>query len=261
MNIAPPPFGYTKKKPAYTGAVDATSGKPVPNSAAQWGNLISTHYMYNMQNPTNLYLSQEGSGNLSDSIGAMTLTANATPAYAQAVPGWTRVGVKGNGSTTSQRFANLSAPNPSLTSVAVFGYVYCGTFDSTARGIYTWGQNTDIEVSGLLVSGKSVIRFRIHSSTTVDGTFDYTNTVTPILMVHDITNSRARLWTSQEKYTPTYGTTASNTNFAYGNIPGGSWSVSTIMYTALWTGAAAESITDACAKALFQAVGYTTPWT
>jgi RHS repeat-associated protein len=69
---------------------DATSNWYVPANSTEWTNLLSGT---GISNPSQLWLMQESSGNLSDSIGTATLTATGTVSYQQSVTGWSRKAV------------------------------------------------------------------------------------------------------------------------------------------------------------------------
>jgi hypothetical protein len=89
---------------------DATSGKYLPSSAAQWTEMLSS---LGLPNPSNLYLLQEAAGAAADSIGGKNLAGSGTRAYQQAVAGWTRKSIKTTantaGSLTNATFGNVNA--------------------------------------------------------------------------------------------------------------------------------------------------------
>ena len=65
---------------------DATSGKYIPQTAAEWTTLLAGS---GIPNPSLLWRCQETSGTLADSIGSFTGTIpSGAPTYANAVPGW-----------------------------------------------------------------------------------------------------------------------------------------------------------------------------
>lgn len=68
---------------------DATSLKYVPSSSAEW-TITRAAAGISSGNPTSLWLMQEASGNLADSIASNTLAATSLAGYQQAVSGWTR---------------------------------------------------------------------------------------------------------------------------------------------------------------------------
>ena len=74
---------------------DATSGIYVPSSAAQFTAL-------GLPTPAHLHLCQEASGSLADTLGSMTLAANAAPAYQQTTSGWSRNSFKGRAMRSSK---------------------------------------------------------------------------------------------------------------------------------------------------------------
>jgi hypothetical protein len=237
--------------------VDTLSGKPVPASSAEWTQFISYHGL-TLAAPSTLHLCQEASGNLADSIGALTLTANGSPAYQQAVTGWTRKALSGNQSTAAQRFQHATGPNPSTTSVARFAWVKYGTADATVRYVMANGVNdTGPTVNAFVSASNHILRFRIGANS-ASTTNSYTGLIFPLLTVFDVTGSRARMYTHLEKVSPTYTASASGTIYAVG-ASSGTWADVDIMYECGWSGTDAE-ISDANAKAFFQALGYAISW-
>lgn len=245
--------------PSTVVSADPTSGKKVPASAVEWALFRSQNSLV-VASPDYLHLCQEAAGNLADSIGAATLTALNSPLYAQAVTGWSRVGVKGN-QTSQQRFMYASGPNPSTTSIARFCFFQCGTVDATPRQIMGCGAVDDVSVSVYLSSSKARLRYRESANITdAAAANDYSLAVHPLLLLSDVTNSRARLYTDLEKLSPTFGLGANATNYSLGSLATGTFSATTIIYECGWQGANAETCTDASVKAFFQALGYSIPW-
>lgn len=241
-------------------STDAASGKAVPASSAEWSAFISAAGL-SVSAPSYLHLCQEASGNLADTIGGLTLTANGSPAYQQAVAGWTRLGVKGDALTANQRFRNITAPNPSTTSMAMFAYVAVGALDATVRSVLGFGAISDTNVSAYVNAAPVVSRFKYRESANISDTstaIDYAGLVVPMMLLVDHTGTRARFYTNQERLSPTYGLPSTATTYFLG-ADAGTWAATTILYSCGWTGAAAE-ISDANVKALFTALGYSPPW-
>lgn len=242
-------------------ATDPASGKAAPASSAEWTAFIAAESL-TISAPNYLHLCQEASGNLTDTISGLTLTASGSPAYQQAVSGWTRTGVEGDGVTASQRFRSASAPDPSTTSMAIFCYVAIGTLSASVQSLFGVGAVSDTGASAYLNGAPVVgrIRYRESANITDTGTgTDYQARVTPVLLLIDHTGTRARLYTDVEKLSPGYGLPSATTAYTLG-ADSGAWAPSTILYSCGWSGAAAEAITDAQAKALFEGLGYSIPW-
>lgn len=236
-----------------TWTVDATSGGNVPANATEWADFIS-YYSLSVAVPDYLHLCQEASGNLADSIGSLTLTANGSPAYNQTLSGWSRTGVKGNASTANQRFYSGSGPNPSTTSVARLILAAFGSLDASAREVMSNGNASDLSVQAY--NGSSVNRLRYRESSNIVDTStgnDYTSPG-PVAVVLDHTGSRARLYTALETLSPTFGAGANDAGYVIG-ARSGTWADSTIGYECGWSGSNAE-ISDANMGALFTALNW-----
>lgn len=240
-----------------TWSLDDTSGNPVPANATEWGDFIAAESL-SLAVPDYLHLCQEASGNLADSIGSLTLTANGTPLYQQSVTGWTRKGVKGNASTANQRFTSTAGPNPSTTSVARFAYIAIGAIDATPREVLSNGNAADVSVQAFTTASVSTLRYREGSNIVDSVNAGYGATAFPVLLVSDRTGSRARLYTHLAKLSPTFGAPANNLLYTIG-AQSGTWAQVTVIYECGWQGADAE-ISDANAKAFFEALGYSISW-
>jgi hypothetical protein len=235
-------------------SVDATSGLPVPATEAEWTAFIARKGL-TITEPTNLYLCQEASGNLTDVIGGKTLTASATPLYSQAVTGWTRTGVGFNGGT-AQHFANTAFPAANTSSRFILMYWSGLTAAPLAGGtMLTHGTNiTAIGVSQNITTGRA--RYR-NGGTIVDTTAAVT--ATPIAFLHNIAATTARLYTNSQKLSPAYAA-AAGTNLYVGAQSGASPVTGVLHYLAVWSGTDAE-VSDAQVLALHTALGWSPAWT
>lgn len=240
-------------------AKDATSGIRVPASLTQWQDFNAYHVAIGTLNypnvtPSALYLCQEASGNLADSIGSATLTLSGTGhLFQQAVAGWTRVALKCVDATAGQKWiTTTTAPNPSTTSTNWMSLIsFPAASPAAARDLMASQAALDMRFS---TAGKLTV---INGAST-NGTADPRNAVHIVEMKHDVTNSAFLGYTDQEKITGTFGAAASNTAFAVGGQQT-SASGAAYLYLAIFTGAAAE-LTDAQHKARQTAMGFAPPW-
>lgn len=207
--------------------------------------------------PNHLWLSQEASGNLTDSIGGVTLAANGTPTYGNAVSGWTRKGL-GFDETANQRFsvAAGTGPNPATTSVAWMCY-FRVTSDVTstnrrlliaADGLATTGVLCNLTLNG----GQTLVRI-VCVSVGANGTYDYNDgNVHPALLVYDRTNSLVRIYTDKEQLNGTYD--AGAVDAAKGICAAGSGN--SILGNVLWAAAASGSTAEGYGKHTLTALGW-----
>jgi len=239
--------------------VDATSGWAVPATSMEWRAFLDSLGLTSQQGPGHLHLCQEASGNLADSIGTYTLTANGAPAYQQTIAGWTRKAVAFDGVTSAQRFLTAVGPNPSVDSILMFAYVRLGTLDATIRQFMGAGIVSDVSIGATL---NTVGRIRYRESSNITDTAvgnDYQNRVTPIVMLVDHAGARARLYTDLEKLSPVYGLPSASTQWFLG-AASGIPAPASILYAGGWNGSDAE-ITDADVKTIMQAmIGASVPW-
>lgn len=259
--------GFQGNKPAGSASegapsyyVDATSNIAWPRGSSEYTSFLTTNSStLNMWSiPDHQHDCQESGGNLSPLIGGLTLTANAGPAYNQALAGWSLLGVRGDGVTANQRFQNIAAFDPSTTSFIMMGLVALGTQDSTVRTVFGVGALSDTTVGAYLNTTKR-LRYR-ESGNVVDtsGANEYSSVAVPVVLLVDHTNTRARVFTPYEKLSPTYGLPSATSSYFIGGTSG-TWAASTIGGLVGWTGTKAQR-TDADVKALFEAMGYTIGW-
>jgi hypothetical protein len=247
------PIGMMRKK-GVPWSEDATSGQAVPADATEWDAFIAANSL-TIAAPTNLYLCQEASGNLTDTIGSKTLTASGSPLYQQAVTGWTRKGVGFNGGT-AQHFANTAYPAANTSSRFILMYWSGLTAAPLAGGtMLTHGTSiTAIGVSQNITTGRA--RYR-NGATISDTTAAVT--ATPIGFLHNIAATTSRLYTNAQKLSPAYGA-AAGTNLYVGAQSGASPVTGVLYYLAIWSGTDGE-VSDAQVLALHTALGWSPSWT
>lgn len=232
-------------------AKDATSGVRCPASSTEWGHVMTLAGI-NSGSPSFLWLCQEPSGNLADSIGACTLTAANTPAYATAVSGWARKAISWTDGGTAQ-FGNTSAPpDGGSSSLALLCYQYVAATPSGTRlmaSLTTFavsiGVNNSGEASGLdnaIGHGSEVI---------TDGA------VRPFFLVYDRAASSCTLYTGEDVIDCTYASSSGKNSalgaYAITNPTGG------CLYAAQLNGTAAE-LSQANVKSILNVLGWTTSY-
>lgn len=241
-------------------AIDATSSKYVPANLTQWNTTLGVAGISSGA-PSFLWLCQETSGNLADSIGAVTLTATSWTSYAQTQTGWSRLALKvGDGVGANFASTSASLPDQNTTSALLMMlFARTGTPGATRPvGMIGAAAAASIVSCELDTSNHLVCNSRL--SVSQAGTVDYgANVVAPVLLQHDKTNSIHRVVTHSELITTTFGALTTNkgvglSQSAYGLSPPGAWS-----YAALFVGAAAE-LTTAQLRSLLRTLGWTVAW-
>lgn len=219
----------------------------IPSTAAHFTTLgIST--------PSSVWLCQEASGNLADSIGAVTLTENNTPGYNTAVAGWTRTAVSSN-SQANERFAVVAGTYPpAANSVAWLVYAAFDT-DAVLNKILVSAcatLHTLIDTAGklrLTVDSNTATTAAVHSS--VGGV-----TVRPVLFVYDRNASTAKLHTDLEEITATFADITVDATKGLFGVGGTSPDSGKILYAATWHGVGAQGLS----KATLSALGWSLPY-
>lgn len=220
---------------------DSTSGIYCPANATEWGLMMAAVPLVS-GNPTGLWLCQETSGNLADSIGANPLVVAGTPTFRQANTGWTRLSVSIT-ATTVQAFSLAAGPfDPSAHSVMWMWYGCLTATPGGSRTVLTVSNGaTGINVFHL-VSNKLQIFCGANSATTVQ---TYTTTTNfPMAIVYNRTASTCTLYTDKEALTVTFAS-AVDGNKGLGAVSGsGDPSARTSYLTALIDGAAELTTTN-----------------
>lgn len=228
---------------------DVQSNVYVPANATEWTNLLAAAGDA-VGGPTSVYLCQEASGNLADSVGAFPLTATGTGlTYAQAVPGWARLGILANdGGTGVFTSTDAALPDISLASCAWLLY-FSATLPVGGNRVFCgMGTTTTVTALSQITTGFD----RIIAGSSAIGLQNATGQVRPRVLMHNKTASIDRLYNDLEKIQPTFGAAATGktvTLQSSAHAPG------LLIYAARFDGAAAER-TDAQWKTLLQTLGW-----
>jgi uncharacterized repeat protein (TIGR01451 family) len=240
--------------------VDATSGKRLPSSLVQWQDFNAYHVAIGTADfpnvlPSSLWLLQEASGTLADSIGSVPLTqTGAGHLYQQTVAGWARKAVKCVDGTASQRWLNTStAPNAGTTDVLLIGIVDVPAASPAAnRDVLGHAAAADCRFN---TTGK----LRAGFGAAADLLQDPRGRQMPIAVQVNNTGSASAIYTDQERFTGTYALPA-NTPMVFLGGQTASASGAGYLYAVDFVGAAAR-MTAANMKALLQTMNFTIPWT
>lgn len=238
---------------------DATSLIYVPATAGEWTTTMAAAGI-GSGNPASLWLCQEASGNLADTIDSNVLTvAGANWAYRQAVTGWARLALTVTDASANHNAQNnATVPDVQTTSALLYGVVSMPAAAPAANRRMAHLDGTAIAAIGLSTVPRLQCVTGGTGGSTVSGTAVPTGAVRPIIIAVNRAANTAKVYSDQEKVTGTQGT------YSGVSIGWGSSSATTpaigLLYSALWTGAAAE-LSDAQIKTLLQTLGWTIPWT
>jgi hypothetical protein len=245
--------------PGITWTTDATSGKGVPANNTEWGDLLTA--ASTSGTCRHLWLMQEASGNLADSISpaADFEYIGGTITYADTITGWTRKGPRFT--STASAFRNLDAdlPTPNATSFLVFMLFKKNATPGANRSIWAIGLDaTSGNYINLSLGSDDKLYLRDGSTAIGSGVSTYGTDVIPIIIRHDRTNSVQAIYTESEKIVATYNATDANEIMRIGDSSLNSPDMN-ILYSTLITGTAAEA-GHATAKAILQQLGWSPGW-
>jgi hypothetical protein len=235
-------------------AVDPTSKKGVPASSYEWADLITTRQL-TFGVPSHVWLMQETSGSLTDSIGSLSLNPINAPTYRNPVSGWSRVGVGTVDTTINQGFVSYATGNLDGSSYLILAYVAVTSLPSSERSLFGIGEASDHRYVGVSSTGFARAN-GLGSASPVTGTHALGTTIHPVVLLIDASAMRYVVYTDEEKLAPTWSTTSSRGPLlVVGNGAPGAGSVR-YLYAAEWTGGTAQ-VSDAQVKALLTSLGWT----
>lgn len=244
-------IGILGDNPLASVSIDIASGIYCPASASEWDSLLSAAGDSN-GGPSALYLCQEPSGNLTDSIGSFTLTVSGTGiTYAQSVTGWTRKGISFNDGG-SGAFANTSGSLPDLSTTSFSSIWYwLSTMPAANRMLYAAGVTT---MSQGLLQATGVARFTSGVNSAL-GLVNITGPVRPWVPTHNKTASLDVLYLDAEKVTPTFSAATTGKSVIWGQSSAVAHAPGQLLYGAMFFGAAAER-TSTQWKTLLTTLGF-----
>ncbi len=192
------------------------------------------------------------------------LTQNINVIHQYQEKGWSRSGVLVK-EIANARFNNSNNLIGSYTGSAAFlAYARLGTVTGAARHLFGGG-----------TSGANGSRFFVHydvngipalscSGTLTSGTIDHRDSrVHPFLIVYDVTNSRAKLYTDLAKHTGTYGVLNVTPTIGLGSLFGAAAFAATasFVYFAVCTGSTAVTLSDDGQASVFlKNLGWNLSW-
>jgi hypothetical protein len=238
---------------------DATSLIYVPATAGEWTTTMAVAGI-GSGNPASLWLCQEASGNLSDTIDSNALTvAGANWTYRQAVTGWARLALKVTDASANHNAQNnATVPDVQTTSALLYGVVSMPAVAPGANRRIAHLNGTSLATIGFTTVPRLQCVTGGAGGSTVNGTQNPTAAVRPIIICVNRAANTAKVYSDQEKITGTQGT-YTGVSIGWGSS-GATTPAIGLLYSALWTGAAAE-MSDAQIKTLLQTLGWTIPWT
>lgn len=232
---------------------DSTSLIYCPASNAEWSTTMTTASLVS-GNPTGLWLCQEPSGSLADSIGTNTLTLTGAPTFHGVNTGWARFSVNIT-STAGQAFSFGTGPfSPLTVSVAWLWYGCAATTPGGSRMLLV----ASSAVNGLnivhLPSNKLQLNCGVNTATSVNSYT--TSTIFPMLLVYNVTALSCTLYTGLEALSVVFAAGVPDGLKGFGAVAGLSSDGSEhTTYLAAFAGGAAE-LSTAGARSLFTTLGW-----
>ena len=233
---------------------DASSGVYAPATAAEWQTAFAAAGISG-GTPSNLWLLQEASGDLADSVGDGTLT-NASMSYQQSVSGWTRKAMTSPDLDAPYMMFNATGSSmPDLSAESGLLLTYAGITAAPAADrcvLLLGGSNS----RGIVTSGLAP---KMNNGTnTATGAANVGTAVRPWVLRHNVTASTSSVFTNQEKVAPTFAASAGGKkvffNGAVETAAGAQF-----LYAACFKGSSAE-LSDAQLRTLLQRLGWSVAW-
>ena len=230
---------------------DATSLKYCPASSAEWTTTLTVSAIAS-GNPSGLWLCQEPSGNLADSIGANPLVVAGSPTFSNSNTGWTRKSVNITATTVQSFTLGIGPFDGSAASVAWLWYG-CTTVTGAGRNVLA-GSSNAVGI-GVVHQATDKLQFRIGANNATTVNSYTTSTIFPMLIVYNKTASNCTLYTDREALPCTFSVVVDSIKGlgAAGTLTGDSSAHTT--YLAAFSSTAAE-LTTANARALLTTLGW-----
>ncbi|CAN5835889.1 hypothetical protein BH11MYX3_BH11MYX3_07080 [soil metagenome] len=241
-----------------TWTVDATSGKAVPANASEWRDFLKAKGLGDtVMAPSGLWLSQEASGPLADSIGTIVLQPlGAGHLYAQTVPGWSRkaIGTVDGSVTSFRNETDPGLPNVMSSSMTVLTLMSLPSGPPAGpRTMLVEGSSSPLAYAHADLDAAKHLVMAI-SATTASGTQDPGTAAAGLMMKLDVTHSQQKLITRKESVTLSTTPLASSRGLFVGGAVNPA-PTARYLYVVAWYGARAE-ISDADATALLTALDW-----
>lgn len=260
-------FGHLNESPAPAPAVavprDATSGKGVPLTQAEWNAVFGAAGIANKTVNQSWGL-QDSTGNPAATIGtALTAAPNGTSwAYQQTITGWTRKAMV-NDVSVARAIGLAAGTGPNAGTQSVLWFCYCDITNATGatRPVMAGGNAATNRVKLNIVVTTGVMQVDC-CAVTASGSSDHASGgVRPFVLKYDRTNSVVTVYSDLEKVAGTYNAAVTDTggkgypaNATIGSVRG------SYLIGAAFAGANAEW-TDAEVKAVLTAgLGWTVGW-
>ena len=239
---------------------DTASKMYFPVTGAHWTAYRAATSVFAGGNPTHGWdLQETGTTNFADSIGSSTLSQpDVAMVHAQAVTGFTRLGMRGTEATSGQRAINFTnAPNPNTTSILLMAHVrFAASLPGGTRGLLGVADNCEVY---WLANG----HLRLVLGSNIEGSVAYQDSDELIALLSDRTHSLSRLYTTKEIITGTHVAPTSGNNVwdggqtALASSSLYTWQVEFESTAAEYANAAAA---DAAIRAAMQAQGKLVSW-
>lgn len=225
---------------------DATSGWALPANADEWTALLAGT---SISNPSLLWLCQESSGNLADSIGSNVGVATASLSYLQNVSGWFRKAISIQDGSV-RNITCTSVPNIATESCLVLAMIlYPSIAATTARSVITLGTIFGNEAACNIQRGASSVLLGVGGGNgtigdprTVLGTSSPFGAVHPTILQVNRANSSVVIQTDEETLAPPWSSSFTGAKLWLGGDNINTWLAggTGYLYVAAWFGAAAE---------------------
>jgi hypothetical protein len=233
--------------------IDAMSKKGVPGAPFEWSNLLAVTGVQT-QPPDHVWLMQESTGSLADSVGAINLDPLNAPSYRNAVSGWSRAAVGTHDTNANQGFLSTATGNLNGPAYLLLLYMAVASTPNSERSLVGIGAGSDHRYVSL--TSAPVFKGTGIGVTPATGVVDPMASAHPIVIKLDPTALTYTVYTDQEKLSVGWtGTGGTGGLFILGNAIVGA-AEARYLYGALWVGQSAR-IDDASVKKLLKGLGWT----
>ncbi len=236
-----------------TWQVDATSKIGVPATAQEWRDVLTSAGL-TPDAPANLWLMQETSGALADTIGTIPLVPVNNVSYDNAVAGWTRHALGTIDADGDQGWRSNGTGNLNGTSYTILLYAAVQALPAVPRSLAGVGAASDHRYAAV---GPTLFSARSTAGSAGVGVAAPGTTVHPLLIEVNVSGTpQYAIYTDKEKITAPYVAPTGLGNLVMIGAAGFGSPNARYLYAAMWKGTGAQ-LTDANAKSLLTRLGWT----
>lgn len=229
---------------------DATANIYFPADSAEWTSFIARKGL-SIAVPSALHNFQDASGNITDQIGSLTLTASLASGYQQSESGYTRKAVTTPAGSGYIRTTSASLPDPA--SASHLSLVVARWTDQAVQYQILYHGSTTYAYMTTNLTNDKLMAYANNGGASATGAASTVGVVRPYSYRYNRTATTITAFSDADKISPAWTANVGKSFYLESQAP------LSILYAAHWFAANAE-VSDANWSALLTALGWTITW-